>query len=252
MDQFVSISSSDRTYGAINSFTIKYSNPIEYIRKIKSMQVSIPYSWYTVMTGINDIIYFLVGGVTYIATLTQGNYTGGALGTFLTEVQTQINTAYVPDNLYVVTLDPLLELFTITHPTASTSMVFGTNTAQSARKLLGFSAVDLVAGLTQTSQNVYSLTHDDTIFLRSATLANDSNRLANQKTSFILPIPVTGTFGDTIIFRAQGENWDITYSDDKGRSFNEIMLGLYFEDGTTLVPLNGLEWRFSFQAMSSK
>lgn len=251
MSKFLSISSKDKSRGTIEDFVLKLDNPIENLKGVRSMQISLPYSWYTVMSGINDKIYFKVGVTTYTATLTEGNYTGGSLGTFLTEVQTQINAAYTPDNLYTVALSSLTEKITITHPSASTSMVFGTNTTASARRLLGFDAVDLAAGLTQTGQNVYSLTWDDTIFVKSRALAGGKSYIANERTSIIIPIPVTGTFGDTIVYRSQGEQWDIIYSDHLGKTLTEIDFTLLFEDNSTVVPLNGLDWRISFRYAES-
>jgi len=252
MSKFISISSNNRTSGNVNDYKIKLTNPIENIRRLTSMQVSIPYSWYTVMSGINDKIYIKAGVTTYTATLTEGNYSGGALGTFITEVQTQINSAYIPDNLFTVTFTVLTEKITITHASTNFTIVFGTNIIASARKLLGFNATDTSpAGLTFTGNNVYSLTGDDTIFIKSRALSGGVSYLANDRASFIIPIPVAGVFGSTIVFRAQGEEWDIHYSDQMGKTFDRIDLSVYFEDGTTLVPLNGLDWRMSFQITES-
>lgn len=248
MAKFISMSSKDRSYGNINDFTIKLSDAIDDIRGIKSMQVSLPYQWYTVMTGINDKIYFEVGGSPYTATLTEGNYTSTTLAT---EVASAMNTIYLPDNLFTCTLSTLTYKYTITHGATNFTLEFGTNTTAAATRLLGYNAVDTSLSTSHEADNIFTLRHADTIFLKSRDLAQTQSIIGDNTGSFILPIPVTGNFGDIISWKSNGDDWFIHYRDDKGKTIPQMDFGLYFEDLTTLVPLNGLDWRISFRYIDS-
>ena len=57
--------------------------------------VAIPHSWYPVISGINDKLYFIVtydGNTTgFIATISSQNYTGAELAT---EIANQMNAEY--------------------------------------------------------------------------------------------------------------------------------------------------------------
>lgn len=245
MNNFISISSRDRTSGNSNDFKIKLTTPIEDIRFLKSVTVTIPVTWYTVMSGINDKIYITVAGpTTYTATLTEGNYTFANL---IVEVQTQINAAYTPDNNFTVTQSALTEKITVTHSGTNFQLTWSTNTTASARKLLGFSETDTTSGLSSTSDIIPKLSHDDTLFIRSQALASGMSWACSEKKQFILTIPVNGNFGDIFSYQSQGDNWIIYYRDSRGKNLSDIDLGLYFEDCETLVPLNGADWRISFQ-----
>jgi len=245
MSRVISISSSDRSRGSINNFTVKFVNPVTDVRRIKSMQVSLPYTWYTVMAGINDKIYITVTGpTTYSATLTEGNYTNTQLWT---ETATQINAAYTPDNLFTVTENTTTRKVTVTHGTTNFQLTFAANTTASARKLLGFNATDTTAGTSSLAPNIYNLTGDNTLFIKSRALSLGNAIIGNERASIILPVPVTGSSGNIISFRSLGETWDLEYFQRDGKTFDEIDLALYFEDLDTLVPMNGHDWRISFQ-----
>ena len=247
---FISLSSKDKTSGNINNYTLKLINPIEHIRSIKSVAVSIRKTWYTIMDSINTKIYIDVAATLYTATLTQGNYTPEELRVHM---QTQINAAYTPDNLFTVTLSTLTSKYTITHASATFTMVFGTNTTASSASTIGFNAVDqTVAATSQEGDNIYNLSYDDTIYIRSFALSSGKSYIGNQKTAIILPVSVTGNFGDTIFFQASGDTWQINYSDKFGRDLQTIDLALYFEDKTTLVPLNGSDWRVTFTFVEAR
>ena len=210
MNRFFSFNSKNKGSGQSTSdFSLKLNQPIEDVRMIKGMQVNIPYSWYMVMTGINDKIYITVAGpTTYTATLTQGNYTITALEI---EIQTQLNAAYTPDNLFTVAYDDvLLYKVTITHGATAFSLSFATNTTASARKLIGFSKTDTALALSHLGDEVYNVSHDSTLYLRSYALSRLGGYVNGEVKPFIMPIPVQGQFGDRILWRALGESWNLS------------------------------------------
>jgi hypothetical protein len=248
MSRFISVGSRQRTSGNTNSFKLKLTNPITDVRLIKAMQVTFTHSWYTVMTGINDIIYFDVGGTPYQGQLTQGAYNIAGL---VTEIASAMNTIYLVDNNFGASASSLTRKITITHTVTNFTLTFS-NTTASASKLLGFNNVDTSpAGLTFTGNNLYNLSHDDTVFLKSRTIGSGMSNVDDKRGSFILAIPVNTNFGGVINFRALGEKWHILYRDSKGKSFNDLDFELYFEDLTTLVPLNGMDLRITFTYVDS-
>lgn len=244
MSKFISLSSKDRTSGNLNDFEIKFNSPIENVRRINSVQIVLPYSWYTVMTGVNDKIYFTSATVAYVATLTQGMYTVSAL---TTHVQTQINAAHTPDNNFTVALDNVTtKKFTISHASVAFTLTFATNTTASARGLLGYNETDTASATSHVADVRYNLTHDSTIFVKSFALSSTAAYVGNKKRAFVIPIVVNTNPGGSVLYEANGEFWPLQFSDSDGRSFNSIDLALYFEDGTTLVPIQ-TDWRINFQ-----
>ncbi len=77
--------------------------------------VSIPHSWYSIISGINDKLYFVVNylatNIGFIATITSQNYTGSELAT---EIATQMNAEYttLTDN-FSATFSVLKQTITI-------------------------------------------------------------------------------------------------------------------------------------------
>lgn len=244
MSQLISISSRDRSNGTVSRYDIKFTNPICNIGLIKSMQVSIPYTWYTVMSGINDKIYITVAGpTTYTATITEGSYT---ITSLIAEVETVINAAYTPDNSFSVSVSSLTNKITISHTGTSFILSFGTNTTASARILLGWNAADTASATSQVAPNIYSLIHNNNLLVKSSRLSQYQGRTGNKVGTTILVVPVTGTFGSYFNFKSNGDDYDLLFSSKDGASFSDLDFGLYFEDGTTQVPLNGLDWRITF------
>ncbi|MBW2975395.1 hypothetical protein KY366_06770 [Candidatus Woesearchaeota archaeon] len=244
MSNFIHISSEALTSGDSNDFTIKFTNPIENVRVMKISSVVVPVAWYTVEEGINDRIYFNAGSTDYTATLTGGQvYTASTL---LAEVQTQMNSAYTPDNNFTVTLSSTTNKYTITHSSTNFSLTFATNTSRSARILLGFSETDTTAATSQTGDGMFNLGYKETIFVLSNKLANGNGYVNNKKTSnVIFPLICDESFGSYMSYTGEDNGWVIKYS--PSRSFSEMDFKLTFSDCSTKVPLNGLHWSMNLQ-----
>lgn len=241
MADFISVSSKDLTAGSDNDFVVKFTNPIEDIKRIKISKIVIPQTWYTIETGVNDKIYFTETTV-WVATLDPGVYTASQLAT---EVAAQMNTAYTTDNNFSCTLNTTLFKFTITHSATAHTLTFGTNTTSSSASTLGYNASDTSSATSHVADNVYNLGFNETIFIGSKALAGRRTFIGDKTKKIIFPMTCNGNFGDLLTYDGGDSDWIIEYFPK--RSFDEIDLQLYFEDLTTLVPLNGHEWRITFQ-----
>jgi hypothetical protein len=240
MSKFIKINSQDLTTGSENNYTLTFSNAIKDIKRVKGFSIVFPHQIYTVDTHNNKFSIF-AGAVEYIATLNTGVYSTGA--SMATELQTQLNTAYIPDNLFTVTYSALTGKFTITHGATNFQVYFGSTTQTAlANKLYGFNLVDTTAGLSVTSPNIINLVHSNTIGIRSRKLAHGSSYFGPDKRDIILEFPLTGVFGDVIVWQANGDEWFINYDKKNGKTFDYVDIALVFEDGSTLVPTNGLDW----------
>ena len=116
----------------------------------------------------NNKIYVNENGTNYTITLTNGYYDS-------TDFQTNISTAMngVLTGTIGVSYDDNTRKYTITN-TLPMYFTFGSNTTNSARKLLGFNANDpLIFSTTQTSDNPIDLNVCKNIFI---TISEDDNR----------------------------------------------------------------------------
>ncbi len=105
-----SVSHSDCKFQLRETFTFP-DNTIMFLD-----DVAIPHSWYSIISGINDKLYFITNynstNLGYIATLTSQNYTGSELAT---EIATQMNAEYttLTDN-FSASFSVLKQTITIT------------------------------------------------------------------------------------------------------------------------------------------
>jgi hypothetical protein len=245
MSKFISISSKDATSSnSTMDFRILLNTPIENVRSIKSVHVTMPLAFYTVMSGINDKIYITAASVTYTATLSSQLYAN--FTALATEVQTQLNAAYTPDNNFTCTYSATTHKFTISHSATNFQLTFATNTTASARRLIGFSQADTASGLSSISDISPNMQYSDTIFIRSNELSNNNSWVGSERKGFIFSFPLDGNFGDTITYQSQGDDWSIYYYDQGGKYIRDIDIQVVFEDLTTIVPNRGGDIRLTF------
>ena len=140
----------------------------------------------------NNKIYWNEEGADKTATLTNGYYNDTD---FISHVSTQM-TAESAGNVSV-SLDDNTRKLTITNDTLQYYFTFGTNTSNSARKLLGFNEENGSASLTQTSTNPIDLNPYKNIFIN---IKQNNNRNIEGidffNTSFA--INGTGAFGEPL------------------------------------------------------
>jgi len=236
MSNFITISSSARDSGNRNNFKIKFTNPIESIHGVKISKVMVPNTWYVIMSGINDKIYF-TETTNWTATLTEGYYTTTTLAT---EIQTQMNSAYTTDNNFSCSFSTTTYKYTISHSATNFSLTFGTNTTASSAKTLGFEASDTSSTTSHEADNIVNLNYSGKLLIKCTQLMCRNSFVNNKKTNVIFPLLVNGNFGDNLLYESQGDDWCIYYK--PARDFDELQFSLLFEDNETLVPLNGHDW----------
>lgn len=239
--KYFTVSSSDRTSGTHSDFKVKLNHPIERIQKLFLETIIIPKTWYTIMSGINDTLPFEVAAADFTATLVEGVYSAADLAT---EIQTQMNSAYTPDNLFVVTVSTLTKKFTITHSSASSTLEFATRPTAIVASTIGFNSVDTASATTHVADNVYNLSFSTRLFILSKNLGSSYYRDPDNDLDLIFVFPVSGGFGDFQTYQNQGQGWFITF--DKWKNSRVIDIQLTFSDGSTIVPLNGLDMTLVF------
>ena len=111
------------------------------------------------VTDNNNKIYVNENGIDYVVTLTNGYYTSSDLES---ELSSQLNSTLT--GTVVVAFDDKTNKYTITN-TITFYFKFGTNSNNSARKLIGCNGVDGTTATTQTSDNSIDLNPYKEIFI---------------------------------------------------------------------------------------
>lgn len=226
------INSDNRTNGTAENFNVRLNQGFS-CEGYKLKHAQIAGTWYVVMTGINDKFYINAGSTDYTATLTQGDYT---YLTLLTELQTQLNASYTPDNDFTVTFDTLTNKYTVTHSATDFIITFGTNTTASANKLFGFAQTDTTETATHTADYIFNLRHSENIIIASSELTGETLYQKDRTCQCIGVIPINGGYMDIISYDNNADEivkFNTRYIDD-------IDIKIYFDDeNMTLIPLNG-------------
>lgn len=200
--------------------------------QLTPVSITIPYTQYVVDTH-NQNIYFQENGVDVNAVLTPGFYNATDLAT---EIESVMNAAGA--NTYSVTNNTLTYTFTIARTAGAVTFNFtwGTNTSNSARKLMGFSAADTTAGTTVTSDNAYNLAEPYAFSLRieGASLERKTDQLYST-----LTIP-TAVQGGTLIHYKFDPNEVLPFTIPSG-SLNAVRFHLVDIDNNS-VDLHGADW----------
>ncbi len=239
--KYFTVSSSNRTSGSHSDFKVTLSHPIERIKKLFLETIIIPKTWYTIMSGINDNIPFEVATTDFTATLVEGLYSASELAT---EVQTQMNAAYIPDNLFTCVVSTLTKKFTIAHPSATSILEFATRPTAIVASTLGYNNVDTADVLSHEGDNIYNLSFSTRLFILSKNLGSSYFRDPNNDLDLIFVFPVSGGFGDFMTYQNQGGHWFFNF--DKYKNSRVIDIQLVFSDGKTVVPLNGQDMTLVF------
>ena len=139
----------------------------------------------------NNKIYWNEEGADEVATLTNGYYNDTD---FISHVATQMN-AESPGTI-TTSFNSNTRKLTITNDSLSFYFTFGTNTSNSARKLLGFNEEDGTTGYSQTSPNPIDLNPYKNVFIN---IKQNNNRNVEGIDFFNTSLVINGlgTFGDT-------------------------------------------------------
>lgn len=231
VDTKIQITSYNKTSSSTSNsdFSVILPRQINNIRSIHLDNIMIPNTWYTIMTGINDTFTFTNDvPTTYSATLTQGNYTGPGLATML---ETVMNSAYTPDNNFTVTFDSSTYKLTITHGATD----FLINASGNANKTLGFTSATSL-GLSSVSDSIIYLSYTKSIKIYSEALSDQRSFAGKGRNAIIYTLPCAGSFGSTSVYYNTGTKYVIYPLE---QDIKEIDIQIRFDDGKTVIPLNG-------------
>jgi hypothetical protein len=168
------------------------------------------------ITDNNNKIYLNENGSNITATLTNGYFD-------INDLKTNITTALnaVCSGTISLTVDDNTNKYTFTNDTYNFYFKFGTNTTNSARKLLGYSETDGSNSSSQTSSNPIDLNTNKNIFLH----IQENNRMdicGENYFSTSLIINGTGGFGE--IFRYINDDNFCQYVDIKNTKMLQIKI----------------------------
>ena len=131
----------------------------------------------------NNKIYMTIAGFPHTPSLTNGFYDTTNLKSHISSVLNDLGAG-----TFTITLDDTANKFTITN-TNNFYFTFGTNTTNSARKLLGFNESDGTNALSQVSDNPIDLNTHKNIFI---TFNEDDNRNIEGLTFFNASLLING------------------------------------------------------------
>ena len=141
------------------------------------------------VTDYNNKIYLTEGASNLECTLTNGFYD---INDLKSELTTQLNN--VATGTFTVTVDSNSRKYTFTS-TSNFGFTFGTNTTNSARKLIGMNETDDSQSLSHVSDNAIDLNKFKNIFI-NILQDNNNDIFSNEYFSSSLIICGTGSFGD--------------------------------------------------------
>jgi hypothetical protein len=176
------------------------------------------------VTDNNNKIYWNENGSNLITTLVNGYYDSSD---FTSHCSTQLNSD--ASGTVTVSLDSNTKKYTITD-TLNFYLTFGSNTGNSARKLLGFAETDGINNTTQTSSTAIDLNTCKSVFV---TIEQDDHRLVEGIDFFNSSLMISGVadFGEAfryidvdnfcqfVKFR-QTKKLSLTFHDTSNNSIN--------------------------------
>jgi len=186
---FVMIKSSDRLAESKNSddFYLDCSKFYKEGDYLTPISITLPYTQYNVNNN-NNKIYFDENGTDRTGTLTNGDYSAADLAA---EIVVAMDAA--GGNDYACTNDSKTYKFTFTKLGTGDNVNFhftwGTNTSNSARILLGFTAVDGTSAASQVSNQAYNLSEPNLI--RVIIDGTELERSEHEEATLSIPTNVT-------------------------------------------------------------
>jgi hypothetical protein len=144
----------DRQTGTSANFRIKPQSQVS--GRYEVLYIQMFNTFYSVNTGINDIIYFNENATDKTATIPAGYYTTSGSTSILTAIGTAMTTASGGFATFTAAMGASSQFITITS-TQNFSLKFGTSTTASAAKTLGYASSDTSAATTATATNVPAL-----------------------------------------------------------------------------------------------
>ena len=236
MENIFLIRSSDRTSNSTSStaFTLQLSNTIEGEYEIE--YINMYNTFYTVVTGFNDKLYWNDGSTNHTTTVPPGIYSSSGSNS----IATQMTAASSASATITAAFDAYNQKLTITS-TQNFSLKFGTNTTNSIAKTLGYTNADTTAATIATATYLPSLSGPSSVNIRIAECDIVSwNNGLGQYGSVLLPMNVSANalkeytkddFRQFVGFRTPVQQLNISVFDTTGNALS----------------LNGTDWELAMR-----
>ena len=199
------------------------------------------------VTSSNNKIYYNVDGTDASATLTEGAYTSTTLASEIAENlgvniiginETFLVTYGTETGKYQITTEDDNALFYFT---------FGTNTTNSARKLLGFNEEDGTAGSSVESDNVISLSPHPVIYMNIKEDYNKKIRGQNHFSASLMLWDTSSLFGEAFRMNLHDNAYNSQFVKFNGNKQLQIS---FYNDNYKEVSFNGTNWVLILQHIS--
>lgn len=228
-----------------SNFHVNLAANFNDVTRLRLNNCVIPITYYPINSN-NNIIYFNEdAGANATATITPGSYTPSALASHIGTIM----TAASPNaRTYTATYSTTLNAFVITVSAGTFRFRFASGTTSTARKVLGFTAVDGVLSASQTSPNQPQLNLTSVIYIRSRAIGSSMIRAGivnGMYDNIVCSVPVNVALGDINAFQNPVEEW---YEVD-ANNLQDFDLSLYDENGF-LIDLRGCETFYEFDVIA--
>lgn len=188
----------------------------------------IPYSFYNINLS-NNILIYIVGGVSYTLNIPLGNYNSIQLAGYLTSNMSGFTCTY----------NSIPNTFTFTN----TLLNFTLTSISTLLKTIGFNNVNAVStSLTLTSSFCANLQNVQCIHIKSNFLTGNINSSNIYTQDNLCTIPVNSPPNSNIVYHNTNSFTTNLYSN----ILNDIVIKLVNQDNA-LLDLNGLDWSITLQ-----
>lgn len=181
----------DRTSSSSSSHNFAIKLPREICGEYEVEYVQMYNNFYTIQAGLNDKIYWNDNSTNHTTTITPGIYATSGSNNIATEIGTQMTADTSAGATVTAAFDAISQKLTITSD-QNFLLKFGTNTASSAAKTLGFTNADTSADTTATASYLSNLGGPTSVNIRIA--ESDITTWVNgqgQYGSILLPMNVS-------------------------------------------------------------
>lgn len=220
------------------TFKVKIIPSITNVRFLQLINAELPFTFYPIRTGSNDLIYFKdTGDVARTATIGPGAW---SIKDYLVEVKTQMES--VGAGTYTVTRNKQTRKITI--DADGTFELTTTNTIQANWDIMGFTTTaDRTGAATYTGDNAYNMSGDQFIYLQSSMAENlkDSVIVSTGLKNVIAKIPINVAFGSTIFFQPSVA----VIFEFKSLIFSDIDFNMR-DKNFNILELNNSNWSLTF------
>ena len=233
---YLNIRSQDRTSTSSSStnFTVLLKTQIA-AKRFRLKAVNLPNSIYNVITGVNDIFKFVDSTSTLqTGQISQGSYDATSLAYQINSIMSGIDTA----NNIVVSYSPVTFKISITN---SLNLIWKTGYAFNS--LIGFTlSTDLnFSGGTTTalSQQAVNLNPYLNMICVIQNLPSNINSCSSYGGQFLFPLNVSrGSFQIVDSLNDYQQQLELAFP----FTFTQMVISLLYDDLSTQVNLNGLDW----------